>query len=289
MRNHWYIPAAVLLVLVVVGFFGGWLQLSLSQDTWGVVRINARGFEKAPINPAGFSWRVQRILPRALTLYRIPVTSQQADLTLDAALPSADAYASVMAEKPSLSFTVKLSVLYRLRPEALPDLVENEGLRAETIASWHQQLQAEIQRQATNIAERVGQGEDASDSADVAKAITSGLPRLFPQIQFISIAPTAVRMPDRQLYMRLRKAYLRQVDQKDAAFAALAPRLARQEADQRSAVSRHDASIALLTRYGELLDRYPALIKFLFLATQSKLTPRDLQTLDLLDKLPALE
>jgi hypothetical protein len=289
MRNHWYIPAAVVLVLAVVGFFTGWLQLSLGQDVWGVVWSSARGFEKAPVNPAGFSWRFQRLLPRALTLYRIPVTSQKAELALEAALPSADAYAGLMAARPDLSFTVKLSVLYRIRPEALPDLVENDGLRAETIASWHQQIQAEIQRLATDIALRVGEGEDASHSIDVAQAIVNGLPPLFPQIQFISLAPTVVRMPDPQLYARLRKAYLREVDQKEAAFALLAPRLAREEADQRSAISRHDVSIALLARYGELFNKYPALIKFLFLATQSKLTPRDLQTLDLLDKLPALE
>src|SRR5271157_947383 len=91
LRNHWYVPAAFLVVLIVVGFFAGWLQLSLGPDSWGVVSIRSRGFEKTAISPAGFSWRLQRLLPRALTLYSIPITTERADLTVRETLPSADA------------------------------------------------------------------------------------------------------------------------------------------------------------------------------------------------------
>jgi hypothetical protein len=290
MRNYWYIPAAVLLVLIVVGFFAGWLQLSLGPDIWGVVRINARGMEKTAVSPTGFTWRWQRLVPRALTLYRIPIAAQKVELTVEATLPSADAYAGLMDDKPDLTLEMKLSVLYKIRSEALSDLVERDGLREDTVIGWHQQILSEIHQQASDIALRLAGGAaEFSDAASVAQAVTKELPGSFPQLQFISLTPTVTRMPDPELYARLRKAYLGMVDKKAAALSALAPRLAQEEAAQRSAVARHGASIDILTHYGELFDKYPSLIKFLFLATANKLTPKDLQTLDLLDKLPALE
>ena len=296
MRNHWYIPAAFLVVLVVVGFFAGWLQLSLGPDAWGVVFIRSRGFEKTAINPAGFSWRVQRLLPRSLTLYSIPIATERADLTVRETLPSADAYSSLVPEKPDFTIEFTISLSYRIRPEALPELVEKEGLRQETIAGWHQQLRAQLQRQAADISLRIAGSGDGdgkpggiSRAADFAEAVSRQLPEKFPQIQFISLAPVVLRMPDPDLYIKLKNAYLNLVQLKQTALSGMAPRLAEEEAAQKSALQRQETSLALLTRYGELLGKYPSLIKFLFLVKAENLTARDLQTLDLLDKLPAVE
>ena len=283
-------------MLVLVGFFAGWLQLSLGPDAWGVVFTRARGFEKTAINPAGFSWRWQRLLPRALTLYSIPIATERADLKVRETLPSADAYSSLVPEKPDFSIEFTLSVSYRIRPAALPDLVEKGGLRQETLAGWHQQLQAELQRQAADISMRIAAGEDGAGkaggiyrAADFADAVARELPEKFPQIQFISLAPAVLRMPDPELYAKLRGAYLNMVQLKQSALSELAPRLAAEEAAQKSALQRQETSLALLTRYGELLGKYPQLIKFLFLVKAENLTAKDLQTLDLLDKLPAVE
>jgi len=296
LRNHWYIPAAFLVVLIVVGFFAGWLQLSLGPDAWGVVFIRSRGFEKAAIDPAGFSWRLQRLLPRSLTLYSIPVTTERADLTVRETLPSADAYSSLVPEKPDFTIEFTISVSYRIRPDALPELVEKEGLRQETIAGWHQQLRTELQRQAVDISLRIagsgdgsGQADSISGAADFADAVSRELPSKFPQIQFISLASAVLRMPDPELYAKLKSAYLSLVQLKQTALSGMAPRLAAEEAAQKSALQRQETNLALLTRYGELLSKYPSLIKFLFLVKAENLTAKDLQTLDMLDKLPAVE
>ncbi len=134
-----------------------------------------------------------------------------------------------------------------------------------------------------------GTGGGIPRAADFANAVTEELPGKFPQVQFISIAPSVLRMPDPELYAKLKSAYLHAVDLKQTALAGLASRLAAEEATQRSSLQRQEAGIALLTRYGELFSKYPALIKFLFLVKSENLTSRDLQTLDLLDKLPAVE
>ena len=127
MRNYWYIPTAVLLVLVLVGFFAGWVQLSLGPDTWAVPFTTSRGFGKSVIGPSGFTWRWERLVPHALTLYRISLSTERADAEIRSLLPSAEAYSALMPERPDFSVDIKLSALYRIRPDALPGLVGQRG------------------------------------------------------------------------------------------------------------------------------------------------------------------
>jgi len=297
MRNHWYIPSAVLLVLVLVGFFAGWVQLSLSPDTWAVAFTTTRGFEKSVISPSGFTWRWERLVPHALTLYRINIRVEKTDVEIKSLLPSADAYSSLMPERPDFSVDIKLSVLYRIRPDTLPELVGNEGLRQENIGDWYDQMSSEIQARASQLALGLASPPAQTDeppgvpvdAGDVETAIAHGLAEGFPGLEFLSLSPVVVKMPDMELYSKLKAAYLRIVDEREKALSRLAPQQAADDALHISAMQRQEDSIALLTKYGELLAKYPALIKFLFLTTSQKLTPKDLQTLDLLDKLGGLE
>jgi hypothetical protein len=297
MRNHWYIPSAVLLVLVLVGFFAGWVQLSLGPDTWAVGFTTARGFDKSVIGPSGFTWRWERLLPRAITLYRISLGVEKTDAEVRSLLPSAEAYSALMPEKPDFSVDFKLSVLYRIRPDALPELVAGEGLRQENIGDWYDQVNSEIQARATEIALGMADSPPAADlpasspmdARAFSAAVVRGLTEGFPRLEFISISPVVLKMPDAELYEKLRAAYMKIVDEREKALSRLAPRQATDETLQSSAAQKQEATIAVLTKYGELLAKYPALIKFLFLTTSQKLTPKDLQTLDLLNKLGGLE
>ncbi len=292
MRSYWYVPTAVLLVLVIVGFFAGWVQLSLGPDTWAVAFTTSRGFEKTVIGPSGFTWRWERLIPHALTLYRITLGTERADVDVRSSLPSGDIYATLMPERPDFSIEMKLSALYRIRPEALPDLVANEGLRQENMGDWYEQMNSELQKRAAELALGMA-GQDTSGSVGNAEAygaaLIRGLSASFPRLQFVEVSPVIVKMPDGQLYAKLRSAYLKLVDQRESALSAQIPRQVAEDIAQRTARARQDAAIAALTRYGELLAKYPSLIKFLFLATSEKITSKDLQTLDLLDKLNRLE
>jgi len=192
---------------------------------------------------------------------------------------------------------MKLSAIYRIRPEALPALVGQEGLRQENLGDWYEQMNAELARRATELAmsaqtagaEGPGAQGQSMDAAQLAARLAKSLPGDFPLVQFASLSPVISKMPDAVLYAKLRSAYLGIVDEREKAYQALAPRQAQDEAAQRSALQKQEASIAILTRYGELLKKYPELIKFLFISSSQKLTARDLQTLDLLDKLSPLE
>jgi hypothetical protein len=58
---------------------------------------------------------------------------------------------------------------------------------------------------------------------------------------------------------------------------------------QSAAEKRHERTIAVLEKYGVLLDKHPSLVKFLFLASVKNFSALDLQSLDIMGKLDGLE
>ena len=288
MRRHWYIPAALLFVLLIVGFLAGWLQLSLGPDLWGVVALRDGNVERAVIGPGAFSWRLRRFLPGAMKMHRFALAVQRTDRIVSAVLPSADIYSSLAAEGADFSLEVRLSIRYRIRPSALPALVDSGGLRPENLADWYQSVNAELERQARDIAFDLSQ-TPLSSGAALAGAISSALPDRFPYLELLTVTPTVVRAPDLELYRTLKEASLRVIAAKAESLKALAPRLAAEEAAQRTALQRHETSITVLTKYGELLAKYPNLIKFLFLTTTQRVAAKDLAGLDILNALNTLD
>ncbi len=285
MRAHWYVPAAIVLVLLVAAFLVGWLQLALPSDTWGVAVSRSRGVDPQVVRPGGFTWRLERLFPQRMTLYRFPVASRRFEGNLSGTLPSGDVYAALVPERPDFSWELRLSAVYRLAPDALPGLVERDGLRPEGLADWYRTIDEELARQASAIALEA----PADDAVGVAEAIIRELPARMPSLDIAQVSPVVVRMPDRDLYLRLKAAYLTALDAREQALVKAAGPLASDEAAGRLSEQRHERSIEILTRYGELLDKYPALIRFLFLTTAGKLTTQDLQTLDILERLAPLE
>jgi hypothetical protein len=285
MRRFWYVPAAILLALIVAAFLVGWLQISLPPETYGVVSTRWRGIDPDVVRPGGFTWRWQRLLPNALVLHRFALAPRFTMLTISGALASGDVYASLVPENPDFSYEIHLTVRYRIRPEALPDLAERDGLRPDGLADWYAAADADLAWKATEAALASNAGDAAAVAADLPRA----LPGRVPALELLEFVPTVTRMPDRTLYAELKSVYLSSLAARQPALAAAAGRLAVLEAEAKIDELRHERSIAVLGSYGKLLDEHPGLIQFLFLTTSGKLTTDDLRTLDLLDHLAPVE
>jgi hypothetical protein len=297
MRHYWIVPTGVLIALLIAGFFVGWIQLLLAPDTYGVIFTRAHGLEKSVVRPEGITWRWERIIPGALTLYRFPLTAQSMNLSISGILPSGDVYAALTPEHPDFSFQLHLSGLYRLKPEALPGLTDTVRLRPDGLsdlyATWSEQMRSkatEIALGAEVAAAPAASGTGLPDvTGGIAELIAAQLPRSFPHLEFVSLAATVVRVPDVALYAQLRNTYLGMAAARESTMKNEAARLAVQEVQQKAAEERQERNLAILGKYGELLDKHPALIKFLFLTTAKSFSPQDLQNLDLLDRLNRLE
>ncbi len=286
MRQYWFIPVGVILLLLIAGFFVGWTQLSLVPDTYGVVFTRAHGFEKEIVRPQGISWRWERLIPGALTLYRYSLLSQKADLSIKGCLPSGEVYGGIAPEKPDFSFEIRLSVLFRLNPEALPQLADSSHLRPDGLGDFYKTLIDAMQGKAMALSLSAdGESTRGREPAEIADFIGAELPRFFPSVEFITVAPAAVRVPDFTLYSKLRDTYLGMSAVREEALKASAARIADQEAEQNAAVRKQERTIAVLEKYGELLDKHPALIKFLFIAAAKGFTAQDIQNFDILEKL----
>jgi len=285
-RRYWIIPIVVVLALALVAFFVGWVQLALSPDTFGVVFTRAHGFEDEVILPEGITWRWDRLVPGALTLYKFNLKPQSTQLKIEATLPSGDVYAAVAPEKPSFTLDVNVSVLYRIRVSSLPALAKTAHVRPEGLGDLYGTLTAEMQSAATDIALSAG---TAAGAPGLARWIEQTLPGRFPQLDFVTVTANVVQAPDLALYDKLRDTYLQVAAARETSLTAGAGKLATQEAQAKSAEQRQEQNLTLLEKYGELLNKYPSLIKFLFLAIGTKATPQDLQNLDLLNKLNQLE
>jgi hypothetical protein len=246
--------------------------------------------------PEGFTWRWERLVPGALTLYRFPLKTQKADLTIQGYLPSGEVYSSLAPEKPGFSFEIGLSVLYRLRPETLAGLAESARLRPEGLADLYDTLIQEMKGAALESAltaagaqASAGTGTSLPSTTDIVSGIAREFPRRFSHVEFVSLTPTVNRMPDFALYQMLRNTYLQVAAAREDTLKTAAVRLANQEAEQKSLQQKQEQTLSLLEKYGQLLDKYPVLIKFLFLTATKGFSTQDLQTLDLLDKLGGLE
>ncbi len=285
MRSSLIVTVAIVGVLAIAAFLGGWVQLALPGDTVGVLYSRTSGFEKRVTLPHGVTWRWERLIPGAMTVHRFPAANRKTELTIRGSLPSGDVYSSLVAEKPDFSFELHLTALYRLASESLPGLAETARLRPQGLADFYDGLDEQMKGAVLDL---VSAEPPSGSSRSLQDRIASGLPARFPHLRFELVAPTVVRMPDRALYDRLKETYLRVAQSREDSLAAAAARFAVREAEQEASEKRQERSMALLEKYGALLDKHPQLIKFLFLTTAKGFSPSDLQSLDLLGKLEAL-
>jgi hypothetical protein len=216
-------------------------------------------------------------------VYRFPVRPRLAELTIKGTLPSGEVYAALSPERPDFSFELRVSVLYRLRPGSLPALAETTRLRPEGLSDFYNAAEDQMAAAARTLV----LGREAAASPDPVKSVTQGLSARFPHLELSMVSAYPVRLPDLALYERLRQGYQRITQAREASLKASAGRMAAAQAEENAAELRHERTLALLEKYGALLDRHPPLIKFLFLT--KGVSPLDIQNLDLLGKLEALQ
>jgi hypothetical protein len=269
MRRYWFIPAAILLIIAAACFLLGWVQLRFSPNSYGVAFTRAHGFEREVVRPQGITWRWERLVPGLLTLYVFPLDAQSVEIPVTGSLPSGETYSALSAEKPDFTFELRLSLLYSLKPDVLPGLADTSRLRPDSLSGMYSMLAQEIASKAAALSLAAptaasGGGAEETSGARSIEALTarieSEIPKAFPHIQFHSITAVVVHAPDTLLYERLRETYLRVTAAREETLKSAAVRLAAQEADLAAAEKRHQRTVTVLEKYGELLDKHPSLI-----------------------------
>jgi hypothetical protein len=260
----------LILAAAIAVFYLGWIQIRLPAGGYAVVFTKTGGYEDRVIAPGTFSWRWQRLVPTNLTLYRYPLKPYSTELTVEESLPSAALYSRILPENPDFSFRATITVRFSLRPESLPELLRVEKLTPEALPDYYQRAAEELSR---SIADRVRRGELAAEEnsagGPIGAALRSGLEQEFPRLQILDLQVHDLRLPDPRLYALARESYRSLLEARDRARNSAAAGLAGER-------EREARALESLAAYGELLNKYPVLLKAMYVR---HLTGKELVTI----------
>lgn len=262
-----------LVILILAGgtvFYFGWVQYKIPPNSYGVVFTKTHGWDDEVIHAGRFMWRWERLLPTNFTLYVFPSEPHTANVSADGSLPSAENYSQFLDQSPDFSYSIALDVTFRVEPEALVDLARSEGILPGDLADWYERKSDAIEAATPEL---VVQSVNESAESETETPIV-GLPaRLrplleerFSNLEFISVVPREVRIPDIELYLRAKEIYLSVLDTREEAAGAAA-------AAQSTQDIQTEGRLQVLRSYGDILDAYPVLLDYFRLQAETGADP----------------
>jgi len=258
---------AILLLLAGAVFFAGWIQLLLPAETYGVIFTKTGGLDNEVVYPGEFSWRWERLIPTNLTLHKYKLTTYNLKSTFKGTLPSAETYSSVLPEKTDFSYEITLVAAFRIYPGKLAELTSEEKITPDNLEDF-------LKNRADTLAQKFSETilkspEGASGETITLSALTEkfrqSAPDFFPELEITDLAALNIKLPDMELYLRARDSYFRMMEAREAAQAEIAARVMAEQEEHYINQQRERENLELLRQYGELLSKYPILIKFLYL------------------------
>jgi len=265
-----------LIVLAVLGgvvFYFGWVQIRLPGDACAVIFTKTGGFDRRVTLPGTFSWRWERLIPTNFTLYRYSLVPYRTRVEVRQLLPSAELYSGVLPDKPDFSIRAVADLEFAIRPESLPGLLERERLYPENLPEYYRATADALGSSLAELAAKGGLAPGALAGAE--PAFRGELAARYPHLALLRVELRDTRLPDDGLYELARDSYRSLVSRRDRARDAAEAALTGERARDALARERQAASLESLAAYGELLDKYPILLKAMYV---QNLSGRELAT-----------
>ena len=256
-----------MVVLIALGgtvFFLGWAHLTVPPGTYGVMRSKTHGLDSQTIRDGEFRWLWYKLIPTNVEISVYTIGQVRRSFRNSGSLPSGQVYINLAGFDADFSWEVAGEFSFSIKPDALPDIVAREiisddaGLRRaeEDIAAGIENL----------ILDRLKTYADNEDDTRMESLILTGtlpdlnreIERAFPQIENLSCTIRTVRYPDFELYRSVKSLYREYLEIQSAMLDPSVVREAEKRIDLRTRIDE-------LTRYGELLTRYPVLLEYLTL------------------------
>jgi hypothetical protein len=165
-------------------------------------------------------------------------------------LPSSELYSTVIPGNPEFKYKIDISVTYLFNIETLPVLVAEQGLRPDNIEEWYKEKSEAISQYALNYIKNTPVLFYDSEYMEKLRSSIQILPAM-SNIIIESLYINNVEMPDLDLYNTAKEIYFNLLD-------------ARENKDI-NAINEEKNNLLVLEEYGELLTKYPILIKYLYL------------------------
>ena len=263
----------IIFILLILGggtvFFFGWVNLFVPAGSYGVMVSKTSGFDDTLLGPdSGFVWRWQNLIPTNLTIHIFDLKEQRFNLTSKGSLPQAEILSELSPLKPSFNYEINLSVYYKLRPQALVRLVQTEGLTPDNISSFYAKKQEVITAVLLRQLALTLENPEELSGAEPLRLASQLLARVrdqFTELELTSISLNGpLNLPAPEVYVAAKNAYLNLLAEKN--------RLGQEKLRLAATLYQKDdiafeRSLKQLEQYGELLNRYPVLLKYLFITS----------------------
>lgn len=254
-----------LVLLFITGgvvFFSGWVQMDVPPGSWGVLRSKTHGTGETVIREGHFHWVWYKVIPRNVTVAVFQIRERSIPVEASGILPSGDVYSAMAGLKTDFSYRFSLTILYRLKGESLPVLADRENLLTqEDLDNYTKKLSGEIENHARGLLWAYGENEKAMTEAQrtgTIRMLEAELRGAFPDTENLSCTVKILRIPDFILYNEVRSLY------RDY-LAAQRGNLRGEIAVMAVETARNRRRFEELNAYGELLTKYPVLLRYLAL------------------------
>jgi len=252
----------LLAVLGGTGFFMGWAQLTVPPGAYGVMRSKTHGLDSEVIRDGEFRWVWYKLIPTNAEVSVYTLGPVKRTFRNSGSLPSGQVYASLAGLSVDFSWEVAGEFSFSLKPESLPEITDkeyvsdDEGLR---------RAEGDIAARIENlIMDRVRAYSDSEDEEKLESLILAGtlldlnreIETAFPQIENLVCTIRTVRYPDFAMYQSVKGLYRDYLERQNAAINTALTREAEGRINSRIRIDE-------LTRFGELLTRYPVLLEYM--------------------------
>lgn len=255
-------------ILIAAGtiFYFGWVQFDLPSNTYGVLFSKTGGYDKTTLSPGKFNWKWERILPTNSTLYKFTIENQNVSLDYKGDLPSSELYSSITPQNPDFSYNMTFSISYRLNAEDLPGLLSDGIIDNTDLQGFYKTIESEfirIVKESSTDFFKENLGINANSYRDIESLIVERLKTRYFYLTIINLTVQYIHFPDMELYDKTRNIY----------FQILDKRRETEIASEKWAIESKinlDTKLEILTKYGELLSKYPILVDYFALDPASQ-------------------
>jgi hypothetical protein len=260
--KKFFILLFILVILGGAGFFYGWVQFAVPPGAYGVMRSKSHGPDPQIIREGEFRWVWYKLIPGNVKIEVFNPSRISRSVKSSGTLPSGGIYASLAGLEADFSWEISGQFSFSLKPGALPSLVLKENISGDEDlraleSSFADRIEAYVLQLLFSYGEDEGKMETLLVSGSVPELVES-VEKAFPETEGFSCLFRGLRYPDYALYRSVRSLYEDYLRQQEFTLKTDLTGEAENRINSRLKLDE-------LSKYGELLSRYPILLQYLAL------------------------
>lgn len=245
------------IVLVIFGaavFCIGWITFLVKPGYCAVMVSKTSGILDKPVLPGSFIWRWEKLLPTNVTLETFNLSPFKSTQVVSGELPSSKTYRDYASLNCDFSYNIKMNFTMSIVPEKIVELYKANKLRTDEDLREYLSTKAKVASQI--LAESIlmnnstfGMNLSAFTEDGILKVLMEKKSE-FDGIAFSAVEISDCKLPDYELYLKVKKSY-------DSYFEYLNKRLEEQADRHAASYVDQQKTIEQLEKLGELMKKYP--------------------------------